>query len=288
MKHAVITGASGFIGQAVCRTMLQHGWSVTGLVRRTPANPLPAIRYAAFDLDKEMPQETITAITYADVVIHLAYIAEAPRQLERNVEGAKRLLRAAEVAKIQKRIFISSFSASADAVSAYGKQKFQIEQLFLRKGDVSLRLGFVLGRGGGLFDRTLRFLQKSPVIPLIDGGKQPVQVLLVTDLARIIEFVAENEVPSLISVASRDAFTFRQFYELLSEKLGLKRTFVPVPFFCVYPVAWFAAKVGLRLPINTDNLVGLRRARFRDVSSDIEVFPFPLPDAATALRSLEL
>lgn len=288
MKHAVITGALGFIGQAVCRRMAEHGWSVTGLVRRPPTHPLPAIRYAAFDLDQDIPQETLAAITGADVLIHLAYIAEGSRPVERNVEGAKRLLRAVEVAQIRKRIFISSFSASADAVSSYGKQKFQIEQLFSEKGGVSLRLGFVLGRGGGLFESTLRFLEKSPVVPLVDGGKQPVQVLLVTDLARIIEFVAENQVPSLLSVASRDAFTFRQFYELLAEKLGRKRIFLSVPFFCVYPIAWFAGKIGLRLPINTDNLVGLRRARFRDVSSDLALFPFLLPDAATALKSLEL
>lgn len=48
-RQAVVLGASGMLGGAICRRLVDLGWSVTGVCRRPPREPLP-IRYLSIDL----------------------------------------------------------------------------------------------------------------------------------------------------------------------------------------------------------------------------------------------
>ncbi|EHM01687.1 oxidoreductase, short chain dehydrogenase/reductase family protein [Acetobacteraceae bacterium AT-5844] len=51
--HAVVTGVSSGIGEAIARRLLETGWHVTGLSRRKPAIDAPAFRHREADLSSE-------------------------------------------------------------------------------------------------------------------------------------------------------------------------------------------------------------------------------------------
>ena len=44
MRHAVVTGASSGIGEAIVKRLLAEGWQVTGLSRRAVMPDTPALR----------------------------------------------------------------------------------------------------------------------------------------------------------------------------------------------------------------------------------------------------
>jgi GDP-4-dehydro-6-deoxy-D-mannose reductase len=104
--RALVTGGAGFVGQWLCRELLERGWSVTGgmLGDVVPTSVLPlderrSIRW--LPLDVRQTAEIARAIDESrpDAVFHLAGISYVPAAnadpgatLEVNVAGAARLL----------------------------------------------------------------------------------------------------------------------------------------------------------------------------------------------------
>lgn len=74
MKTAFVTGASGFVGAAVCRALLSAGWSVTGQVCRHVAPP--GVLPQPLDLSRMVDWSCLGE--RVDAVIHLAGLAHVP------------------------------------------------------------------------------------------------------------------------------------------------------------------------------------------------------------------
>jgi nucleoside-diphosphate-sugar epimerase len=75
--RALVTGAAGFIGRALCARLLESGWQVTAVVHRPdgppPASPLPD-PILPLDLSRADPAALQRAIDSCDVVYHAAAI----------------------------------------------------------------------------------------------------------------------------------------------------------------------------------------------------------------------
>lgn len=98
MTHALVTGASGFIGEHLVKCLYEHGFDITCLVR--PSSDRSRLerfrpRYVTGDiLDAESIQE---AVTEADIVFHLAGSTKSLRlaEMERtNVDGVRNVAQA--------------------------------------------------------------------------------------------------------------------------------------------------------------------------------------------------
>ena len=114
-----ITGANGFIGNAIRRTLQENDYPVIGLVR----TPKAGERY--FDLAKKPDQHLLNGI---DILIHAAY-DQSDRSLQGiNFTGSKQLFAFAQQCGVQKIIFISSIAAHPAITSVYGKTKSEIEK----------------------------------------------------------------------------------------------------------------------------------------------------------------
>ena len=71
-KNVLVTGANGFVGQAVSQALLQRGDSVVGVVRR-PQTTVEGVREWLFDAnDFEGIDQRWPVATRCDAVIHLA------------------------------------------------------------------------------------------------------------------------------------------------------------------------------------------------------------------------
>jgi nucleoside-diphosphate-sugar epimerase len=275
MAAVAITGASGFVGGHLARRLAAEGWSVIRLVRR-PDGP----GEVAYDLRGDPPRDALAGV---DVLVHAAYVKG---EEEVNVDGTARLLEAARSVGVPRAIFVSSLSARPDAVAAYGRQKHAAEALFDGAADAVVRAGLVIG-DGGLVGETVRFLRRRHVLPLIDGGRQPVQPVGVDDLVTAIARIAADlSLRGTFTVADPRPRTMREVYATIAREQGVRVALVPVPFWAPLLAVRAAARLGMRLGITEDNLRGLRQARAVETAADLERLGLTLEPLETLARRL--
>jgi nucleoside-diphosphate-sugar epimerase len=280
----LITGASGFVGTELTQYFVAKKWHVIALVRN--ANRYPKtdhISYAEYDLTKPFDD---TIFKGADYLVHTAFIKydrQHPDALEANVEGANRLIAAARKHKLKKTVFMSSMSAHDEAVSVYGKQKLAVEKVFSGPNDVNLRSGLILGNGG-IVKQMVGFIKSKRVVPLIDGGTQPLQVIGVYDLARVIDAALTNStLQGVFTVANPRVYRYKDFYAAIGTQLGIKLFYVPVPFIVLLAAMRTIAFLHLPLSVNEDNLWGLKMLRAVDNAQDLQTLGISLDDLQTVL-----
>ncbi|HEU4716887.1 MAG TPA: NAD(P)-dependent oxidoreductase [Bacteroidia bacterium] len=264
----LITGSNGFIGSHLLRMFLEQGWKVTALVHRVPEKKIPGVIYHESDL----AAATIPPVAgTADAFIHCAYVKQEKNTdaFSANVNGTKKLLEFAGALHIPVKIFISSLSATEHALSGYGRQKYELEKLFLADGGTVIRAGLVLG-DGGLFGSMKNYLQRRSIVPLFGDGRQPVQTVFIDDLANVVVKVANEKITGRYVIAEDRPVPYREFYAELCASLGVKPKFIR----CSYGLAAFlvtlAGFAGMQLPVTKDNLSGLKQMARVPSAADLE------------------
>lgn len=154
-----VTGANGFIGGHVTRALIEKGFRVRALIRRTPTILTPAetapddIAWVKGSLDDMSALENL--VSGADAVIHLAGAIKALRRAEffhHNVKGLGNLTAAISAAAPRCRlVHVSSLAAREAGLSDYAASKRAAEQalrpLAGRIAMAVLRLPAVYGPG---------------------------------------------------------------------------------------------------------------------------------------------
>lgn len=194
---AAITGAGGFIGRHLVRTLAQSGWRVRLLLRRDPViaewkDLCPEIVPGA--LGDALALERL--VEGADTVIHVAGLIKAATRrqfFEVNRDGARAL--AELIARIAPRahfVLVSSLAAREPALSDYAASKRAGEDAareICGSRMTVLRPPAVYGPG----DReTLLFFQlaRQRFVPLLGSADSRAALIHVRDLARLIVSLA--------------------------------------------------------------------------------------------------
>lgn len=253
-KHIVITGANGYIGSALVRYFSQKKYVVTALVRKKPTVVIDNVDYQLYEMESnaEMPY-----LTSDSVVIHCAY-SKTKSEPDNNIAAAKHLLNEARKKGVSKCIFLSSISVLSTSESYYSQQKKAIEELFDSKNDLIVRPSLVVGNGG-LFAQTLQTLQKTKLLPLINGGNQPIYYVGIHDLLRYIDNGIENDSSGIHQITNPKPILYKDFYVTIAQQLGFKTTPIQIPLFLMKTVVFLNSF--LPKPFLTkDNLKGLMQS----------------------------
>jgi len=267
----VITGASGYIGRALARDFAERGWTVRAGVRNLARFSPPHPNVAPFACDM-VHSVDVAAFGDAKAVVHAAWaLSDADRANAHaiDVEGSRRIVRAARTAGVPHFVFVSSCSAHAAAESDYGRMKFEVENMLDFACDAAIRPGFVLGEGGGLFGRMVDVVRRSRVLPVFDGGRQPLQTILIDDLCACVRRVIELRAPGLFVACEDPPVPMARFLDRLARRVGPPPRFVSLPSGPMLPLLELARRLGLRLPVNAENLRGLRGMIRQDPASTV-------------------
>jgi nucleoside-diphosphate-sugar epimerase len=162
-----------------------------------------------------------------------------------------------DAARGRHRVLVSSHSARPDAVSEYGISKYRMERLYLDEEETVVRPGLVLGAGGS-FGRRLAAMRKSPVIPLVDGGRDTVPVLAVSDFCEAMVGIVEGRRRGSWNLFNQGEPTMREIVDLVLRIEGRRAWVVPVP----YSLALAVVRAGERwLPVDSGSLRAMRLDR---------------------------
>lgn len=129
-----VTGATGFLGQALLDAAFGGGVEVRALARK-PQPDRSGVVWVTGDLADQ--GALLRMCTGASAVMHVAGLVNTPDPAdfaEANVAGTSNIIEAAKAAGVLRLIFVSSLSAREPGLSAYGGSKAQAEQLVMASG----------------------------------------------------------------------------------------------------------------------------------------------------------
>jgi len=282
--RVLVTGASGFVGGALCEVLAESGHQPVALSRR-PVPGLAALGIPWFrcDLPGEIDAE---AFQRGDMLVHCAYSTRFKSRSEAvaiNLDGTQALLRLFRERGGAKFVLISSVAAHDEAESLYGKSKLQLEGELDPSRDLAIRPGLVIGRGG-LYGRMSETLRKSGWVPLFYGGTQQVQTIWIRDLCRGIQTALELDLTGRLTLAHPVQVPIRDLYCAIGRSVGTRVRFVRLPGGLVRAGLQLAEGLGLNLPVTSENLLGLKHARVFDVSEDLARLKLSPVDCQEAIR----
>ena len=266
----LITGVLGFIGQHLARSLSNSGHTVAGTFH-TPRQAAQHASYltALYNMSLEEPQFGIDFSQF-DVIIHLACDQRSGRS-DTNYKGTVRLAEAAAGNGITRQVFVSSYSARADAISEYGRTKYRLERYFRDGGYEIFRPGLVLGNGGTAA-RIVRAVKISPILPLPSGGWGEIPFISIAALCDAIRQILERPRDREHNLFSRHFTTLDQLVRTIRKVVckGSGVVVVPIPAPLMLLGLQFAEILRLPTPLNADNLKGFLRNQRRLHESALE------------------
>ena len=237
---ALVSGASGFLGHAVCAELRERDHEVAALVRRPGSEPRGSSAVQGDLVDADALARVVEGVR-PDCVIHLAAeIAsqrDASKIAEVNVEGTRRLL--AACAGGGPRFVFASTVVTGDAggaeleegsplavETAYGRSKQEGERLVRGSGleSVVIRPSHVYGPGGWYEQEFVKRLKQRGRFAVIGSGQNWWDVVRVEDVATAFVDSAERA-PSgaLYHVVDDEPIRYYDFVALTAQALGVGR-----------------------------------------------------------------
>ena len=189
-----LTGATGFIGRALVRTLLAEGYSVRALTRRKQ-RPVEGLRWAPGSLAD--PSSLAGLVAGAEAIIHCAgrVRGRGAREFDlTNVAGTRNLLDAVVAAHVAtapppRFLLISSLAAREPGLSWYAQSKYLGEQAARRYRD---RLALAIYRPTAVYGpgdkemAPLFKLSKRGMLPAVGRPVNRISLLHVDDLVAAV------------------------------------------------------------------------------------------------------
>jgi len=247
----LVTGANGFIGREVIKHLRGEVRCLTHKEFLTD-HPKNIVHFKGNLSDRQSLDQAVEGV---DVIIHLAAITRSKNKQDYfliNTLGTKNLLESAEKAHVKRFIHISTWALDPRG-GAYSVSKLKAEEEVRKhKNWVIIRPADVYGDQGWL--KTLvKFIEKSPLVPIIGDGKQLVSPVFVEDVAKAISASSlKKTLYKNYTLCGPELLKFDEMTKKISQFLKLKRRIIYVP---RRPVILFAKLMSLAGFPNIEEMV---------------------------------
>jgi nucleoside-diphosphate-sugar epimerase len=267
-----ISGATGFIGGRLCKWFVDRGAEVRALARK----PIDALDWAGrvHPFHGELPDglDERAFEDGIDAFIHCAYqtrSADRGTAERTNMRGSERIVQLCRKHDVRRLVFLSSMSAHVAAQSYYGRSKLMVESLLDPSRDLIIRPGLVIGTGG-IFWRLCELVRRFRVIPIFFGGGQLVQTIAVDDLCHGIGTALDRDLSGVLNLAEAEPVSVDELFNAIVRMLGTRVVRVQLSGHAVLFALGASERLGVRLPISSEELQGLRALRTFDVAASLQ------------------
>jgi nucleoside-diphosphate-sugar epimerase len=232
-----LTGATGFLGRALCEVLSADGWTLRVLAR-PEVEPPPGAKVVAGRLADQPALERLAQ--GAKLVVHVAGLVKARTPAgfgPVNVEGARRMAEAAaRRAPDAHFIMVSSLSARAPHLSAYAASKAAgeaaVRQVLAPERLTVVRPSAIYGPGDRETLALFRAVARLPVLPSPGPPSARLALIHVADAARQIAALAERPPDGATWALADDrpeGYGWREIVDQVARAVGRRPALLPTP-----------------------------------------------------------
>jgi uncharacterized protein YbjT (DUF2867 family) len=219
----LVTGASGFVGQALVPALVAAGHEVRAATRRPGAYRGPGEPVL---LDMADGTGLADALDGCDVAYYLVHSMEAAGFAERDREAAVRFAGAASGAGARV-VYLGGLGEGA--VSEHLRSRHEVGRILRDGADtVELRAAIVLGRGGASFEIMRQLVERLPAMVCPKWVTTRCQPIALADMVRYL-VAGPGVVAGSYDVGGPEILTYEQMMRRYAALTGRRRLIVKVP-----------------------------------------------------------
>lgn len=241
MKRVLVTGATGFVGNAVIGSLIRNGYTPVALVRSGSESRLKInVDTVTGDiLDKE---SLLKALEGVSAVIHLVgIIREFPKKgitfAKMHTEATENIVSACIEKGVKRYIHMSANGTRHNAVSAYHVTKQAAEDAVRKSGlDFTIfRPSLIYGPDDSFINMLAGYMRHTPVFSYFGDGSYPMQPVYVDEVAECFTRSIENPATKgmIYPLCGKNRYTYKEVLKLVGKAIGKNIILLPVPEFAI-------------------------------------------------------
>ena len=263
------------MGRAVVDELLMAGHTVRILSRKAPESLPEGVRH--------VPGSVVTGegldelLSGVDVLVHLVgIIKEAGSNTFKaaHYEGTVNVITAASRAGVTRYLHMSAMGTRENAVSRYHRTKHAAEEAVRASGlDWTVfRPSTIFGPGDEFINKLAGILKKTPVMPVIGGGKARMQPVAVQDVAAAFRTALESgtHINRTYELGGPEQLNLKLILKKIAQVINKKRLYLNIPIAIVRPAALLGEMLKIPLPVTSDQLIMLGEDNVRTGGDPVE------------------
>ena len=254
-----ILGLHSVIGTGLAAALSASGHRIVGTSRAAEARPDLKPRLANYHSLKLGEKADPGWLRNCDAALYLAHDF-SPKAAEINLSGTRDWYDSAVRAGVPRHLFFTSYSAKPGSRSTYGAVKFALESFFVSRHQWILRPGLVTG-DRGLFALMIKMVRRLPILPVLDGGKDPVALISLESVCLATERILCEESPGEWNLHQPRMVSMLEMLRTMRRVIQTRCLFIPFPSCVPLSLLRLTQFLGIRLPLSADSIAAMRENR---------------------------
>jgi NADH dehydrogenase len=244
----LVTGANGFVGRHVVTRLVGAGEEVRAMVRNPPSYRAPdGVDVVRGDVTK--PGTMSPVVDGVEKVIHCVAITGDKKEPYKGAyddahrAGTENVVGAAKEAGVRRIVVMSGLGTKPAPNGTYMATRWDMEEAVRNSGIpfVIIQPSVQFGDGAEFIGALARLARRSPVMPLLGGGRLRFQPIWVEDVVTCVVKALNDDALSgrAIAIGGSEYATFKEIIQAILAAMGKRRLLAPLPL----PIARVQARV---------------------------------------------